>query len=415
LLYNQPYGVSDPNAPYINGNPSTGTMGSIPPAASIEYPQREIVNLITDAKFTPTNADLRQIGKAVQSGQLNYAPNTGVPGAAIAAIAPVPDAYYPGMVVRFKATSIPTGPQSLDAGRGPNPIIKPGGGPMTGGEWFPGDIVMLTNDGAGHWFLPGMPVAMLFANRDYYVAMTGSDTANDGTAAKPFLTIQKAWNTAQTFNLNGFNVTIHIADGGPYAKLSAGPINGSGKIFITGNVGNPQNVTVTATVGPAFGFGGAANVTLDGLRVASQSSAAGVPGCGVIASNGAVVFLNTVDFGVTADAHIISDIGGVIGINGPIRITGNATAHLYSYNAGAVRVISAPLTILNPVAFSSGFAVARDLSSVQCQYAAMTGQASVTGPRFLVTNNGVINTSGGGANYLPGSVAGTQTTGGQYV
>ena len=48
MQYNPPYGVSDPNAPYINGNPSTGTMGSIPPAASIEYPQREIVNFISD-------------------------------------------------------------------------------------------------------------------------------------------------------------------------------------------------------------------------------------------------------------------------------------------------------------------------------------------------------------------------------
>jgi hypothetical protein len=46
LLYNQPYGISDPNAPYINGNPSTGTMGSIPPALSIEHPQREIVKVI---------------------------------------------------------------------------------------------------------------------------------------------------------------------------------------------------------------------------------------------------------------------------------------------------------------------------------------------------------------------------------
>lgn len=46
MLYNQPYGISDPNASYINGNPSTGTMGSIPPALSIEHPQREIVKVI---------------------------------------------------------------------------------------------------------------------------------------------------------------------------------------------------------------------------------------------------------------------------------------------------------------------------------------------------------------------------------
>ncbi|MHC2399095.1 hypothetical protein ACVMGC_003639 [Bradyrhizobium barranii subsp. barranii] len=30
MKYNQPYGVSDPKAPYINGNPATGQQGSIP-------------------------------------------------------------------------------------------------------------------------------------------------------------------------------------------------------------------------------------------------------------------------------------------------------------------------------------------------------------------------------------------------
>ena len=61
MKYKQPYGVSDPNAAYINGNPSTGTMGSIPPAASIENPQREIVNFINDSGLTPTDADLHQL------------------------------------------------------------------------------------------------------------------------------------------------------------------------------------------------------------------------------------------------------------------------------------------------------------------------------------------------------------------
>ena len=68
MKYEAPYGVSDPNSSYINGNPATGTMGSIPPAASIENPQREIVNLITDAGGTPTDADLHQLARGVQSG-----------------------------------------------------------------------------------------------------------------------------------------------------------------------------------------------------------------------------------------------------------------------------------------------------------------------------------------------------------
>jgi hypothetical protein len=77
MLYNQPYGVSDPNAAYINGNPSTGTMGSIPPAASIEFDQREIVAVISYANAhaltdyngapcaAPSNADLTQLAKAI--------------------------------------------------------------------------------------------------------------------------------------------------------------------------------------------------------------------------------------------------------------------------------------------------------------------------------------------------------------
>jgi hypothetical protein len=77
MLYNQPYGVSDPNAAYINGNPSTGTMGSIPPAASIEFDQREIVAVISYANAhaltdyngapcaVPSNADLTQLAKAI--------------------------------------------------------------------------------------------------------------------------------------------------------------------------------------------------------------------------------------------------------------------------------------------------------------------------------------------------------------
>jgi hypothetical protein len=55
LLYNAPFGNSDNDASYVNGNPSTGTMGSIPPAASIEHPQREIVKVIQwayDNKYT---------------------------------------------------------------------------------------------------------------------------------------------------------------------------------------------------------------------------------------------------------------------------------------------------------------------------------------------------------------------------
>ena len=46
MKYNQPYGITDPEAPYINGDPSIGRQGSIIPAAAVEFPQRDIISAI---------------------------------------------------------------------------------------------------------------------------------------------------------------------------------------------------------------------------------------------------------------------------------------------------------------------------------------------------------------------------------
>ena len=47
-------------------------------------------------------------------------------------------------------------------------------------------------------------------------------------------------------------------------------------------------------------------------------------------------------------------------------------------------------------------------------YASITGAANVTGPKFRVDYNGIMNSGGNGVNYYPGTVAGTVSTGGQY-
>jgi hypothetical protein len=67
MKYNQPYDQpSSPNAPYVDGNPEAGIQGSIVPAASIEYPQREIVAAIQAAGLTGDNADLTQLLKMMK-------------------------------------------------------------------------------------------------------------------------------------------------------------------------------------------------------------------------------------------------------------------------------------------------------------------------------------------------------------
>jgi len=87
LKYSQPYGLPDqpaipsPNPPdgsafqrYVNGNPVTGTAGSIPPASSIDEDQIEILNVIINAQqltadptLIPTHGDLTQLLRALNA------------------------------------------------------------------------------------------------------------------------------------------------------------------------------------------------------------------------------------------------------------------------------------------------------------------------------------------------------------
>src|SRR5262247_3220585 len=99
MKYNPPYGITDPNGPYVNGDPSIGRAGSIPPAESIEYPQREIANLITDVGITPANTDLHQLSRSIQSGQLVYAVDTGTATAYSIALVPAPTKYFDGLAI----------------------------------------------------------------------------------------------------------------------------------------------------------------------------------------------------------------------------------------------------------------------------------------------------------------------------
>jgi microcystin-dependent protein len=66
MQYVPPIGSVDPDAPYVEGNPATGTRGSFPPARGFEATMREVVNAITGAGLTPADGDLTQLTQAIQ-------------------------------------------------------------------------------------------------------------------------------------------------------------------------------------------------------------------------------------------------------------------------------------------------------------------------------------------------------------
>ena len=64
MRYHPPLGVSDPDAPWLNGVPGQ-QRGSAVDSKAIEYPMREIVNVITSAGLTPTDENLAQLTEAI--------------------------------------------------------------------------------------------------------------------------------------------------------------------------------------------------------------------------------------------------------------------------------------------------------------------------------------------------------------
>ena len=64
MQYHPPFGATDPDAPWLNGVPGQ-QRGSAVDAKAVEYPMREIVNVILAAGMTPTDENLAQLSAAV--------------------------------------------------------------------------------------------------------------------------------------------------------------------------------------------------------------------------------------------------------------------------------------------------------------------------------------------------------------
>jgi hypothetical protein len=147
MKYEQPYGVADPNAPYINGNPATGTEGSIPSAAVFQNPQTEIVNLIIASGLVPTDSDLQQLLESVRSQFVNYAVDTGSVNAYSVAYTPALLVRQLGQPYRVKILNNNTGASTFNDGLGVAPIVLSGGAALSANELVAGMIAELVWDG----------------------------------------------------------------------------------------------------------------------------------------------------------------------------------------------------------------------------------------------------------------------------
>jgi hypothetical protein len=144
-----PPGTIQPDASYINGDPNISRKGSIPPAEALEHPQREIVNLISDAQQSPSDDDLHQTTRAVRDGKLNFCIDSGplnqiqveLPG-------PLMQSYTAGLVLNVLIAHTNTGPTRIAIGAlNPTTVKRPDGSELAAGDLLAGMVALLICDG----------------------------------------------------------------------------------------------------------------------------------------------------------------------------------------------------------------------------------------------------------------------------
>lgn len=263
----------------------------------------------------------------------------------------------------------------------------------------------------------------LSANTTFYVnASTGSDSNNGLSSGTAWATIQHAYNViANGYDLGGFAATIQLADGtypagliasesipGNTASVFSFPFVKSG-IVINGNSVTPGNVIVSVTGGnvDAIQCIGGAHIHVQNLQVQAASG----NGLSVIGDS-ALSFSNII-FGTCGNDHCYVDTAAFLGCAGNYSISGNAQNHIFGKRSGIFGGASAIVTITAPVSFSSAFVFADILSNITPPVS-YVNPSNVTGKRYTADRNAVIDTNGGGATVLPGTVAGTATNGAYY-
>lgn len=244
MRYQAPFGVLDQNAGYINGDPSVGRQGSIPPAAAFEEPMREIVAVITDAGFTPSDTDLAQLAKAIQQG-LNYAVDTGSQNAMVVALNPAlpPNTpYTPGLVVRVKmlfSNIHDTNHQTLtlDAGGGPFPVKRMDGSiPATndcpasgigeftfdGTQWQMINFLGVGGSGGSTFFTASIPYCVDTSNAPAVVNAAFSPAITSLTPGQLVMVKKKGANPgATTILVNALASAGIVQNSGTLAALAA--------------------------------------------------------------------------------------------------------------------------------------------------------------------------------------------------
>lgn len=361
----------------------------------------------------PANTGVSQ--NTTRKGECVISVKAGVSATTGTQTTPAPDAGFMGLWV----VAVPNGATSITSG---NISLYTGSASATGSSafWSTPFIIEKLNDkvsvatGDLRWApLSGASGrTRLTNNTTYYVSTSGNDSTGNGTSGTPWATLQHAINyVANSVDLAGFSVTISVADG-TYTGgvILSAPFVGGGSVTLQGNLSTPANCIISTTSADCIKVSNQGVLSVGGFKLTTTTGGSGLNAieCGQLEVVGAL------NFGACAGPHVNASYNSFIRIAASYTISGSAPIHYFANHVSNIQVnIGITVTVTGGPAFSSAFAQTYNCSVIEVSSVIFSGSA--TGQYYDVYQNAVIDTGGGGATFLPGSVSGTTATGGQYV
>lgn len=362
----------------------------------------------------------RRLASSVQQGKWNYGAAAGTASALTLTLSPAPAnvAAITGAIILVKILATNTGAATLDVnGTGALPVQRLDGSALGAGDLPAARYVALTCTGSSYTLLSSGYQEVrrrLTGNTSFYVnGSTGNDN-NDGlSSGSAWATLTKVASYLSTqVDLNGFTVTVNVANGTYTAGFSLGSMlpgqSSPNQVKLIGNNANPISCFVNVATGAAFQAGGGGGFSVEGFQVAGPSP---IAGAGLYAASGGVILFQNIFFNVAGVAQLFAEVGGFLRTSGGYTINNSAPSHIKAQDGGVVSIVGVNISVVGTPAFPTAFAYSYT-GVINAPASLYSGGA--TGPRYYVDMNGAIKTNGAGANFFPGSIAGAVNAGGQY-
>lgn len=271
-------------------------------------------------------------------------------------------------------------------------------------------------DAGGANWIPILSVIQ--SNTTFYVNnSTGSDSNNGLTTGTAWATLAHAISALSGLNLNGFTITIQLANTGvayPSPGIFAAPSTGT--LIIQGNTASQSSYIISgAGVGSGTGVIGVSsgNLFLQGLTLQNTGTTNHL----LLALSGGQINCQNITFTTSVTGTLAlafaSQGGGITFRSG--NIFSGSAGYMWLASGGYLTMGANQVTASSPT-YSIATVSAQDCGTIILSTNTWTWSGSgATGSRYLASKNGVIDTVGSGSTFFPGNSAGTNPTGGQYI